>query len=223
MRPTAEEDGYLHCGPSGAGHFVKMVHNGIEYGLMASYAEGLNLLAPRERRACRSAPHDAETAPLFAPGVVRLRPRRGRNFGAVEEGQRRRVVAPRPHRRRASRIAPELDGARRVACPTPGRAAGRRSPRSSQVLRRPCSRQPSTPASPREARTTSRIACSRRCESSSAATPRSRTERRQRRTSSLGGRAVRARHAGERQRQLELGEQAAQDVPTPASPPSARP
>ena len=37
--------GYLHCGPSGAGHFVKMVHNGIEYGLMAAYAEGLNMLA----------------------------------------------------------------------------------------------------------------------------------------------------------------------------------
>ena len=40
---TAEE-GYLYCGPSGAGHFVKMVHNGIEYGLMAAYAEGLNIL-----------------------------------------------------------------------------------------------------------------------------------------------------------------------------------
>src|SRR5581483_7200454 len=38
------EEGYLHCGPSGAGHFVKMVHNGIEYGLMAAYAEGLNIL-----------------------------------------------------------------------------------------------------------------------------------------------------------------------------------
>jgi 6-phosphogluconate dehydrogenase len=42
--PSAAEDGYLHCGPSGAGHFVKMVHNGIEYGLMAAYAEGLNIL-----------------------------------------------------------------------------------------------------------------------------------------------------------------------------------
>src|SRR5205809_2821096 len=59
---TAEE-GYLHCGPSGAGHFVKMVHNGIEYGLMAAYAEGLNILhranAGGEQRA-----GDAETAPL---------------------------------------------------------------------------------------------------------------------------------------------------------------
>ena len=42
--PTPAEQGYLHCGPSGAGHFVKMVHNGIEYGVMAAYAEGLNIL-----------------------------------------------------------------------------------------------------------------------------------------------------------------------------------
>ena len=41
---STAEQGYLHCGPSGAGHFVKMVHNGIEYGLMAAYAEGLNIL-----------------------------------------------------------------------------------------------------------------------------------------------------------------------------------
>jgi len=59
---TAEE-GYLHCGPSGAGHFVKMVHNGIEYGLMAAYAEGLNIL----KHANVGKSHretDAETAPL---------------------------------------------------------------------------------------------------------------------------------------------------------------
>ncbi|MEE9586868.1 MAG: NADP-dependent phosphogluconate dehydrogenase, partial [Hyphomicrobiaceae bacterium] len=42
--PSAAENGYLHCGPNGAGHFVKMVHNGIEYGVMAAYAEGLNIL-----------------------------------------------------------------------------------------------------------------------------------------------------------------------------------
>ena len=61
-----EEHGYLHCGPSGAGHFVKMIHNGIEYGLMAAYAEGLNLLhhagAGIEERVA-----DAETAPLAHP------------------------------------------------------------------------------------------------------------------------------------------------------------
>jgi 6-phosphogluconate dehydrogenase len=58
--------GYLHCGPVGAGHFVKMVHNGIEYGLMAAYAEGLNILKHADAGlASRSA--DAETAPLTNP------------------------------------------------------------------------------------------------------------------------------------------------------------
>ena len=62
---TAEE-GYLHCGPPGAGHFVKMVHNGIEYGIMAAYAEGLNIL----HKANVGATHrevDAETTPLRNP------------------------------------------------------------------------------------------------------------------------------------------------------------
>jgi 6-phosphogluconate dehydrogenase len=64
--PTAAEYGYLHCGPVGAGHFVKMVHNGIEYGLMAAYAEGLNVLANADAgRHVRDA--DAETAPLEHP------------------------------------------------------------------------------------------------------------------------------------------------------------
>jgi 6-phosphogluconate dehydrogenase len=60
------EDGYLHCGPSGAGHFVKMVHNGIEYGLMAAYAEGLNIL--HRANVGKAGPAvDAETAPLRNP------------------------------------------------------------------------------------------------------------------------------------------------------------
>jgi 6-phosphogluconate dehydrogenase len=57
------ENGWLHCGPSGAGHFVKMVHNGIEYGLMAAYAEGLNILAKANIGAAQHTV-DAETAPL---------------------------------------------------------------------------------------------------------------------------------------------------------------
>jgi 6-phosphogluconate dehydrogenase len=60
--PTHER-GWLHCGPSGAGHFVKMVHNGIEYGMMAAYAEGLNVLAKADIGA-ESHARDAETAPL---------------------------------------------------------------------------------------------------------------------------------------------------------------
>ena len=64
------ENGYIHCGPPGAGHFVKMVHNGIEYGIMAAYAEGLNILrhanvGNQERDA------DAETAPLRHPELYR--------------------------------------------------------------------------------------------------------------------------------------------------------
>jgi 6-phosphogluconate dehydrogenase len=62
---TAEQ-GYLHCGPSGAGHFVKMVHNGIEYGLMAAYAEGLNILKNADIGK-RSHEKDAETTPLRNP------------------------------------------------------------------------------------------------------------------------------------------------------------
>ncbi len=60
------EHGYLHCGPSGAGHFVKMVHNGIEYGVMASYAEGLNILR-HANVGNRGREVDAETAPLRNP------------------------------------------------------------------------------------------------------------------------------------------------------------
>src|SRR6516162_4609259 len=60
------EDGYLHCGPSGAGHFVKMVHNGIEYGLMAAYAEGLNILK-HASIGKTTQEVDAETTPLRRP------------------------------------------------------------------------------------------------------------------------------------------------------------
>ena len=60
------EHGYLHCGPSGAGHFVKMVHNGIEYGMMAAYAEGLNILR-HANAGKRKQTVDAETTPLRHP------------------------------------------------------------------------------------------------------------------------------------------------------------
>jgi 6-phosphogluconate dehydrogenase len=65
LRGTAEE-GYLHCGPSGAGHFVKMVHNGIEYGVMAAYAEGLNILHHANVGKNKQT-DDAETTPLRSP------------------------------------------------------------------------------------------------------------------------------------------------------------
>jgi len=64
--PAQAELGYLHCGPAGAGHFVKMVHNGIEYGVMAAYAEGLNILKNADAgKIQREA--DAETAPMDQP------------------------------------------------------------------------------------------------------------------------------------------------------------
>jgi 6-phosphogluconate dehydrogenase len=65
--PTTAEHGYLRCGESGAGHFVKMVHNGIEYGLMAAYAEGLNILRGANVGSEKRADGDAETTPLDDP------------------------------------------------------------------------------------------------------------------------------------------------------------
>jgi len=68
--PSSAEEGYLHCGPEGAGHFVKMVHNGIEYGMMAAYAEGFNLLRHANvGGAAREV--NAETTPLREPDAFR--------------------------------------------------------------------------------------------------------------------------------------------------------
>jgi 6-phosphogluconate dehydrogenase len=68
--PAPAEQGYLHCGPTGAGHFVKMVHNGIEYGLMAAYAEGMNILH-NANAGNRPRESDAETTPLRDPEYYR--------------------------------------------------------------------------------------------------------------------------------------------------------
>jgi 6-phosphogluconate dehydrogenase len=67
IRSSTAEDGYLHCGPSGAGHFVKMVHNGIEYGLMAAYAEGLNILKNANVGTKGREAASAEVTPLRHP------------------------------------------------------------------------------------------------------------------------------------------------------------
>ena len=66
--PSQAERGFYHCGPNGAGHFVKMVHNGIEYGVMAAYAEGLNIIANADMGK-RQRDMDAETAPLERPDL----------------------------------------------------------------------------------------------------------------------------------------------------------
>jgi 6-phosphogluconate dehydrogenase len=69
--PTDAEQGYLHCGPNGAGHFVKMVHNGIEYGMMAAIAEGLNILHNADA-GTRVVEGDAETAPMENPDFYKF-------------------------------------------------------------------------------------------------------------------------------------------------------
>ena len=111
-RPAARasapaEKGYLHCGPAGAGHFVKMVHNGIEYGMMAAYAEGLNILG-RANVGAEQQEHDAETTPLRDPEAYMYdfpsRDRRG-----LAPRQRRRLMAAGPHRAGAA-PGPEAEG-----------------------------------------------------------------------------------------------------------------
>jgi 6-phosphogluconate dehydrogenase len=87
--PTREEQGYMHCGPNGAGHFVKMVHNGIEYGMMAAYAEGLNVLYHANAGAKgKDAEHTAETTPLEQPQYYQY----DINIGHVAEVWRRGSV-----------------------------------------------------------------------------------------------------------------------------------
>ena len=80
--PSPSESGFLHCGPNGAGHFVKMVHNGIEYGIMAAYAEGLNILhsAGIGKEVLEG---DAETRADGAPRVLPVRHRHSRGDRGV--------------------------------------------------------------------------------------------------------------------------------------------
>ena len=85
--PSPAEQGYLHCGPNGAGHFVKMVHNGIEYGLMAAYAEGLNILRNADvgERPARGRRRDRAAR---ASRVLQVRPRPARGRRGVAPRQR---------------------------------------------------------------------------------------------------------------------------------------
>ncbi|MCB2413048.1 decarboxylating 6-phosphogluconate dehydrogenase [Demequina sp. TTPB684] len=86
--PLAGEEGWLHCGPVGAGHFVKMVHNGIEYGLMAAYAEGFNLLKAANAGTPGSPAFEAQTAPMSNPEYYQY----DFNVGEVAEVWRRGSV-----------------------------------------------------------------------------------------------------------------------------------
>ena len=166
---TAEE-GYLHCGPSGAGHFVKMVHNGIEYGLMAAYAEGLNIL--KHANAGKSHREtDAETAPLRNADHYQY----DFNLADVTEVWRRGSVV-------ASWLldltAISLFGSAQLlsvfpaASPIPAKAAGPSSRPSSPPLRPRCSAPLFISVSHRRGKTISPEKFCPRCASSSVDTSR---------------------------------------------------
>ena len=104
--PSTEELGYLHCGQAGAGHFVKMVHNGIEYGLMAAYAEGLNVLDHANVGKSRSGSRRRDGTDPGRCEVLLLRLRHAGDRGGVAPRQRNRLVAARSDRRGAGRVAP---------------------------------------------------------------------------------------------------------------------
>ena len=164
---TAEQ-GYLHCGPNGAGHFVKMVHNGIEYGIMAAYAEGMGIL--RDANIGKQRTRDRRRNDAAARSrALPIRPQSRRHRRGLAARQRDRLVAAGPDRDRPGR------GSRRsrdspAAFRTRAKGDGRSRPRSTKPCRCRCSPRRSTNASVRAARPTSRTSCSRPCASSSAAT-----------------------------------------------------
>jgi len=129
------EDGYLHCGPSGAGHFVKMVHNGIEYGLMAAYAEGLNILkhanaghasaklTPKPRRC-------VTRSTISTTSIWRISPR----YGGAAAWWPLGFSTLRPFRCSSSLPSSAIPGACRIRA----KGAGRLWPRLSRPRRRRC-------------------------------------------------------------------------------------
>ncbi len=148
FRSLAPEGGYIHCGPAGAGHFTKMVHNGIEYGLMQAYAEGF------------------EDPPRLG---VPPRPRgRGEGLAARHGHPLVAAGARRARLRAARRRAARTSGA---GSPTPARAAGRSGRRWSSTCRRRSSRSRCWPASAAGRRSPTAPRSPPRCVSSSVATP----------------------------------------------------
>ena len=123
---------YLHCGPSGAGHFVKMVHNGIEYGMMAAIAEGLSIIKHADAGKHKQRHDDAETTPLRDPEAYQY----DIDVAEVAEVWRRgsvvALVAGRPDRRRAGQVA-RTSTTSPAGSPTPARAGGRCRPRSTRA------------------------------------------------------------------------------------------
>ena len=162
------EHGYLHCGPNGAGHFVKMVHNGIEYGLMAAYAEGLGILRDANIGK-RTHDIDAETTPLRDPEHYQY----DFNLRDIAEVWRRgSVIASWLLDLTAASLGQTIRNCRSslAAFPIRAKVDGRSRRRSMKACRRPSSARPFTSDSARAARPTSRTSCFRRCDSSSAVT-----------------------------------------------------
>ena len=160
-RDPRVEHGYIHCGPNGAGHFVKMIHNGIEYGLMQAYAEGFDILRgaasedmPEERR------YDLDLADIAEVW------RRGSVIGSWLLDLTAMALAEDPE-------LSELFGLRRGFRRRP---LDRSTPRSRKRCRPTCCRRRSMPASARARRTASPTSCCRRCATSSAATSSRRQE-----------------------------------------------
>ena len=167
--PTPAERGWLHCGPSGAGHFVKMVHNGIEYGLMAAYAEGLNVLA-KANIGADDHPKDAETAPLDRPASTtsttstwRRSPRCGDAAAWSPAGCSTSPPPRSPPTRSSTRTRGVRQRLRRGPLDDP-------APRSTRACRCRCCRPRCTTGSPRGAGPTSPTRSSRPCVPVSAAT-----------------------------------------------------
>ena len=185
--------GYLHCGPAGAGHFVKMIHNGIEYGLMAAYAEGLNILR-HANVGSSTAEHDAETTPLRTPRALSVRLQARRDCGSVASWQRDWLVAARPDRISACRrsIASRNSAA---AFRIPVKAAGRCRRPTTRASPPTCSPPHCSSALRHAIRTCSRTRCCRRCVSDSAAT-RNRSRERDGREKRRAGPLRRNRRSG---------------------------
>ena len=159
--PSPAENGYLHCGPNGAGHFVKMVHNGIEYGIMAAYAEGLNVLENADAGKTKRL-DDAETAPLDQPEYYEF----DLDIPAIAEVWRRGSVVGSwllDLTAAALRRKPRARPSSAAASPTPARGAGPRSRRSRRGCRPRSSPPRCTSASTRAISATSATRCCRRC------------------------------------------------------------
>ena len=130
------ELGYLHCGQNGAGHFVKMVHNGIEYGLMAAYAEGLNVLK-NANVGKRQRATDAETTPLRNPEHYQYDLNLAGHRRSVAAWQRDRLLAVGFNRFGTDRRSANWSNSP-AAFPIPAKAAGPFRPRSRKERRRRC-------------------------------------------------------------------------------------